>query len=182
MFRTSDMVLIAVMVAAAAFTYKTKQGAEDQLAAVRTIERQIHFEEDSIDLLKADWSLLTQPSRLQRLSETYQEDLKLQPVDAHQFATLAEVPVRNLDIEDIIGDAMGVAAIKDAPADEKDAKSTVADAKTDKPAKSGKPAKASKAAKATKATKAAKAKAPKVDAVAQEIEDTDETTTGAVDE
>lgn len=179
MFRTSDMVLIAVMVAAAAFTYKTKQGAEDQLAAVRTIERQIHFEEDSIDLLKADWSLLTQPSRLQRLSETYQEDLKLQPVDAHQFATLAEVPVRNLDIEDIIGDAMGVAAIKDAPADEKDAKSTVADAKTDKPAKSGKPA---KAAKASKAAKAAKAKAPKVDAVAQEIEDTDETTTGAVDE
>ena len=31
-FRTSDMVLIAVMVSAAAFTYKTKREAEDQFA------------------------------------------------------------------------------------------------------------------------------------------------------
>ena len=61
LFRTSDMVLIAVMVSAAAFTYKTKQAAEGQAAAVRKLEQQIRFEEDSITLLKADWSLLTQP-------------------------------------------------------------------------------------------------------------------------
>lgn len=112
MFRTSDMVLIAVMVAAAAFTYKTKQGAEEQLALVRKIERQIRFEEDSIDLLKADWSLLTQPARLQRLSEAYQADLQLQPVDPHQFAALSEVPERHLAIEDIIGQAIGAVASK----------------------------------------------------------------------
>ena len=72
MFRTSDIVLIAVMVSAAAFTYKTKHEAEDQLAAVHKIEAQIRYEEDTIDLLKADWSLLTQPSRLQKLAEIYQ--------------------------------------------------------------------------------------------------------------
>ena len=70
MFRTSDIVLIAAMVAAAAFTYKTKHEAEDRQASLRKIEQQIRFEEDSIDLLKADWSLLTQPSRLQKLSQT----------------------------------------------------------------------------------------------------------------
>ncbi len=71
MFRTSDIVLIAVMVSAAAFTYKTKHEAEDWLGQVRKLEREIRFEEDTIDLLKADWSLLTQPSRLQKLTEIY---------------------------------------------------------------------------------------------------------------
>ena len=77
MFRPSDIVLIAVMVAAAAFTYKTKQEAEGQLDAVRKLQAQIRFEEDSINLLKADWSLLTQPSRLQRLATTYDAELQL---------------------------------------------------------------------------------------------------------
>ncbi len=102
MFRTSDIVLIAVMVSAAAFTYKIKQQAENQLAAVHKLEAQIRFEEDTIDLLKADWSLLTQPSRLQKLAELYQAQLKLQPVDAHQFVTLSDLPARKLDIKDIL--------------------------------------------------------------------------------
>jgi hypothetical protein len=101
-FRTSDIVLIAVMVSAAAFTYKIKQQAENQLAAVHKLEAQIRFEEDTIDLLKADWSLLTQPSRLQKLAELYQAQLKLQPVDAHQFVTLSDLPARKLDIKDIL--------------------------------------------------------------------------------
>jgi hypothetical protein len=62
-------VLIAVMVAAAAFTYKTKHEAEDRLAQVRKIESDIKYEQDTTDLLKADWSMLTQPSRLQKLAE-----------------------------------------------------------------------------------------------------------------
>ena len=68
MFRTSDIVLIAVMVSAAAFTYKTKHEAENWQAEVRRLQQQIRFEEDTTDLLRADWSLLTQPSRLQRLT------------------------------------------------------------------------------------------------------------------
>ena len=58
MFRTSDIVLIAVMVSAAAFTYKTKHEAEDQLVEVRKIEAAIRYEQDSADLLKADWSMI----------------------------------------------------------------------------------------------------------------------------
>ena len=45
MFRTSDMVLIAVIVSAAAFTYQTKHEAEDWLGQVRKLEREISFEE-----------------------------------------------------------------------------------------------------------------------------------------
>ena len=107
MFRTSDIVLIAVMVSAAAFTYKTKHEAEDQLATVRKIEAQIRFEEDSIDLLKADWSLLTQPSRLQKLAEIYAAELELQPVEAHQIVGLDELPVRPMEIQDFSTERLG---------------------------------------------------------------------------
>lgn len=107
MFRTSDIVLIAVMVGAAAFTYQTKHDAENQLDAVRKIEAQIRFEEDTIDLLKADWSLLTQPSRLQKLSRAYESELKLQPVDARQIVGLNDLPVRPLSIEDITRERFG---------------------------------------------------------------------------
>ena len=102
MFRTSDIILIAVMVSAAAFTYKVKREAEDELSHARKLQTQIHFEEDTITLLKADWSLLTQPARLQKLSETFQNDLKLAPVDPHQYAKIADIPMRSLDIQQII--------------------------------------------------------------------------------
>lgn len=107
MFRTSDIVLIAVMVSAAAFTYKTKHEAESRLDEVRRIESQIRYEEDTIDVLKADWSLLTQPSRLQRLSEIYQSELALAPVEAHQIVGLDELPARPVDIPDFSAQRLG---------------------------------------------------------------------------
>ncbi len=102
MFRTSDIVLIAVMVSAAALTYKAKREAEDQLAAVQKIHAQIRYEEDTIDLLKADWSLLTQPSRLQKLAELYKAQLALEPVGARQIVGLSDLPAKALDIQDIL--------------------------------------------------------------------------------
>ncbi|MBE0695141.1 MAG: hypothetical protein IH590_18845 [Aquamicrobium sp.] len=104
MFRTTDMVLIAVMVCAAGFTYTTKHAAEAELSKVRKLESAIRFEEETIDVLKADWSLLTQPSRLQRLAEAYREELHLAPVEAHQIAEIDELPARPLRIEDIVGE------------------------------------------------------------------------------
>jgi hypothetical protein len=106
-FRTSDIVLIAAMVAAAAFTYKTKHEAEDRQASLRKIEQQIRFEEDSMDLLKADWSLLTQPSRLQKLSQTFQVELGLQPLEARQIVGLDELPSKPLTIEDLSSQHLG---------------------------------------------------------------------------
>ncbi|UVK46099.1 hypothetical protein BPNPMPFG_001702 [Mesorhizobium sp. AR07] len=122
MFRTSDIVLIAVMVSAAALTYKTKREAEEQLAAVQKIHAQIRYEEDTIDLLKADWSLLTQPSRLQRLAELYKSQLELQPVSARQIVGIGDLPAKALDIQDILkGRQGGMADNSDkAPAGGKD--------------------------------------------------------------
>lgn len=99
MFRTTDIVLIAVMVAGAAFTYNTKHQVEAQLAEVRKIEAMIRFEQDSLTILKADWSLLTQPSRLQKLTEIYQEELQLAPLDARQVVGVDELPAKPVEME-----------------------------------------------------------------------------------
>jgi hypothetical protein len=103
------MVLIAVMVSAAAFTYKIKREAEDELAHVRKLQSAIHFEEDTITLLKADWSLLTQPMRLQQLAERFQADLNLQPV-----AKISDIPMRGLDIQQIIDQSHDTVAGQDS--------------------------------------------------------------------
>lgn len=107
MFRTTDIVLIAAMVAAAGFTYVTKHAAEAELSQLRRLESNIRLEEEAIDVLKADWSLLTQPSRLQRLAEIYHEDLQLAPVEPHQFAGIGELPERALQIEDFLNEIAG---------------------------------------------------------------------------
>jgi len=90
------------MVSAAAFTYTTKHKVEAQLAEVRKIEGKIRFEEDTLTILKADWSLLTQPARLQKLTEIYQNELELAPLEARQIVNADELPARPVEIEEII--------------------------------------------------------------------------------
>src|SRR5690606_3167451 len=103
MFRITDIVLVIAMVGAAAFTYTTKHAAEAEYAKIRKLEAAIRLEEESIDLLKADWSLLTQPSRLQKLADRYYDDLHLVPIEPHQIAEFNELPERVLRIEELLG-------------------------------------------------------------------------------
>ena len=116
MFRTSDIILISVMIGAAAVTYTIKHRAENTLADIRNLDRQIRYEEDTIDLLKADWSLLKQPSRLQTLTETYQDELGLQDLDPNQIGEVSEIPERPLGIEDVIDGNLGDTVAKDGSA------------------------------------------------------------------
>ena len=94
MFRTLDVVMIAVMTAAATVTYSIKHQAENKLEVVRKLDAEIKLEEDTIDLLKADWSLLSRPGRLQKLVEVYSDQLQLKPVQADQIVTLDSLPMR----------------------------------------------------------------------------------------
>ncbi|TIW00290.1 MAG: hypothetical protein E5V74_15535, partial [Mesorhizobium sp.] len=83
---------------------------------------QIRYEEDTIDLLKADWSLLTQPSRLQKLADVYKTQLGLEPVGARQIGGLDDIPVKPLTIEDLSSQRLGGMADSsgNGPADDKD--------------------------------------------------------------
>lgn len=110
MLRTLDIVLIVVMTAAATVTYTIKHQAENKLEEVRRLEAEIKLEEDTIDLLRADWALLTQPNRLEKLVGLYQQDLQLSPTASTQIAQPQELPMLRSELpppEDVL-EAMGM--------------------------------------------------------------------------
>jgi hypothetical protein len=98
MLRTLDIILIVIMTAVAAVTYTIKHRAELKLEEVHKIEAEIKLEKDTIDLLRADWALLTQPSRLQKLITVYQEQLQLQPTDPTQLVKPVELPMKKDEV------------------------------------------------------------------------------------
>ncbi|WP_420410365.1 cell division protein FtsL [Hoeflea sp.] len=104
MLRTLDLVLVGAMITAATITYQIKHNAEEKLAEVRELEAAIKLQEETIDLLEADWSLLTQPSRLQRLSEAFEEELKLKPIEPEQMAAPDELPGYARDFEPLVAE------------------------------------------------------------------------------
>lgn len=109
MFRTSDIILIAVMLSAAAFTYKTKHDAQAMMNRIDSLSTEIQIEKDAIDVLKADWSLLTQPERLQELTEVYEDELGLEALNARQITdldALRDIPFGN-DVFMVQGDPVG---------------------------------------------------------------------------
>ena len=58
------------------------------------LENKIKAEEDAIDVLEADWSLLSDPGRLEVLVGRYKEQLPLGPTDPKSIATISEIPPR----------------------------------------------------------------------------------------
>lgn len=98
MLRTLDIILIVFMTVVAAATYTIKHRAEDKLSEVRRLEAEIRLEKDTIDLLKADWSLLTQPGRLQQLIAAYQAELQLVPTESTQLAQPVELPMLKAEL------------------------------------------------------------------------------------
>jgi hypothetical protein len=111
MFRTFDAVLIVVMTAAATVTYTIKHQAENKYEEVRKLDAAIKLEEQTLDLLRADWALLTQPARLNSLVQAYAEDLQLVPTESTQLARPVELPMRKIDLPLPVGEDDAVAAM-----------------------------------------------------------------------
>jgi hypothetical protein len=122
MFRTLDIILVLVMTGVAAVTYTLKHQAELKLEEVRRIEAEIKLERDTIDLLKADWALLTQPARLKTLIGKYQAELQLAPTDSTQLVQPSELPMLKADLpvyDPADADRDGEVSAKEAKAHEK---------------------------------------------------------------
>ncbi|MDS7597542.1 cell division protein FtsL [Agrobacterium tumefaciens] len=117
MLRTFDVILMGIMVAAAVVTYSIKHKADLKLEKVRKLEAEIKLEKDTIDLLRADWALLTQPNRLHRLVNAYQAELNLSPTLPTQLSQPRELPMlrsqlpqppepEGMSVEDVIAAAV----------------------------------------------------------------------------
>lgn len=102
MIKASDAVLTLLMIAAAVWTFQIKHEAELSSGKVAGLLGQIEREKDKIDLLEADWAVLTQPRHLQNVVEKFAGELHLQQLEIDQIITLNDLPpIRQ--VEDPIG-------------------------------------------------------------------------------
>lgn len=90
MIRTLNIVLILAVVGLSFGLYDIKYRAEIADRRVQTITHQIASEQESIRVLRAEWSYLNQPERLQELAQRY---TKLEPLQAAQIGTFSDVPM-----------------------------------------------------------------------------------------
>ena len=92
MMRIVNIVLVVLMLGAATWTYNVKHAAQRDIAEIHSLEQRIKAEKDTISLLKADWAYLSQPARLQELSDLYAEELQLRPTEPEQVVHPNELP------------------------------------------------------------------------------------------
>lgn len=92
--RMINFLLIALMLLGAGVVYDLKYEAEKATAKVARINRKIETERDAIATLKAEWSLLNQPKRLQELAERHHTYLELDPLEPTQIGSIDDIPFK----------------------------------------------------------------------------------------
>jgi len=94
MGRVFNLLLLTAMIVGAVVTYNMKHKAEGAADRVARLNQQIDGERDRITVLRAEWSVLTQPARLQQVVEEHPDRFLLEPFAADQVATIDEIPLR----------------------------------------------------------------------------------------
>ena len=95
MMRILNMLVIAALVSAAAYVYKIKFESTRQAERIAKVRMEIRQEQDAIAALRAEWSKLDTPARIQELANRH---LSLKPIDPRQFDTLRNLPDREPDL------------------------------------------------------------------------------------
>jgi cell division protein FtsL len=90
-FMNLNTAFLALTLLVAYGTYHVKYDAQRNLKQIRTIERQIQEEKDRERVLAADWALLNEPARLQRLAQRH---LALAPIEPTQIASVVDLKGR----------------------------------------------------------------------------------------
>ncbi|WP_395175238.1 hypothetical protein [Roseibium alexandrii] len=108
MVRLLNILFIVAVVIGAATVYDLKMAATKSAAKVAELQRQIDEERNAIRHLRAEWSVLNKPERLQNLVERYNEYLQLEALEVRQIVMPDELPARPVTLEPIGGaDQMG---------------------------------------------------------------------------
>ena len=96
MMRILNIMVIGVLVAAAAYVYKIKFESTRQAERLAKVRMEIRQEQDAIAFLRAEWSKLDTPARIQELAKRHLTTLR--PIDPRQFDTLRNLPERPPDL------------------------------------------------------------------------------------
>lgn len=89
--RLIHLIVIAALVLAAGYVYKIKFEATVQAERVAKVRAEIRGERDAVAALRAEWSKLDSPVRIQALAQRH---LKLKAIDPSQFDSLDNLPER----------------------------------------------------------------------------------------
>jgi hypothetical protein len=95
MMRLLNIAVVAALVLAAADVYKIKFESTRQAQRVAKLHMDIRREQDAIAALRAQWSRLDTPARIQGLVSRH---LALRPVEARQYDRLDNLPERPPDL------------------------------------------------------------------------------------
>ncbi len=113
MLKPMDIVFLGLVLAAATATYVVKYGSEIESDKIARLEQQIEVEKEAIDILEANWSLLTNPARIQTLTQRYGDELNLGILQPEQITTIEQIPLRALNSPDAEKFASGNDGISD---------------------------------------------------------------------
>jgi cell division protein FtsL len=101
MWRILNIALVVVLVMTAAIVYDVKYTSTYEAQKVARLDAEIRVEREKIATLKAEWSQLAAPDRIQRLAARY---LGMKPLPIAQIGSFASLPERTQTSSDPIGD------------------------------------------------------------------------------
>ena len=90
--RWYNLIFILVTLSTCFALYQMKYDNRDLHKKVAEIEKEIVKEKDAIKILRAEWSLLAQPSRIEKLSEKYLDLTLMEPAQIWREAELEHLP------------------------------------------------------------------------------------------
>jgi cell division protein FtsL len=94
MLRFVNICLVLGLVALAYVIYQVKYEARALDEEIASLGKQIDGERDALAVLRAEWSLLNRPERVERLAQKY---LKLAPAQPRQLVTIDTVSDHDFD-------------------------------------------------------------------------------------
>jgi len=89
--RIIHLLVIGALVFAAAYVYRIKMASTARTERVLRLHAEIREQRDAIAVLRAEWTKLDAPLRLQGLVERH---LALKPINANQYDQLKNLPER----------------------------------------------------------------------------------------
>ena len=118
MMRILNMLVITALVSAAVYVYKIKFESTRQAERLAKVRMEIRQEQDVIASLRAEWSKLDTPARIQDLAKRHLTTLR--PIDPRQIDTLRNLPERSPDLvppdaADPIGSLLENPGVADIP-------------------------------------------------------------------
>jgi hypothetical protein len=98
MLRILNIAAIVALIGSAVYAYSIKYQTSFYAEQILEMKHEVRAERDAIAALRAEWSFLTRPERLQRLSDRY---LDLQQLSVGQIVAASAIPDKTARVDSI---------------------------------------------------------------------------------